>query len=130
MSSNAVVSWLNIQSSTCRFPAEYSVICICILGHSICKMTVLPSSSAPQLYSNTPSDFDFKLERWVYLFSLLLLVVHFGIFSFGFHFYSLAQEFRSLTEFAEHLSANVDIVFPVIHGKFGEDGGIQVSSCQ
>ncbi|XP_048558395.1 D-alanine--D-alanine ligase-like [Triticum urartu] len=55
----------------------------------------------PQLYSNTPSDFHFKLE-------------------------SLAQEFGSLCEFVEHLAANVDIVFPVIHGKFGEDGGIQV----
>uniref|UniRef100_M8AND1 Uncharacterized protein n=1 Tax=Aegilops tauschii TaxID=37682 RepID=M8AND1_AEGTA len=43
----------------------------------------------------------------------------------NFTFYSLAQEFGSLSEFAEHLAANVDIVFPVIHGKFGEDGGIQ-----
>uniref|UniRef100_A0A2N9FES5 D-alanine--D-alanine ligase N-terminal domain-containing protein n=1 Tax=Fagus sylvatica TaxID=28930 RepID=A0A2N9FES5_FAGSY len=25
----------------------------------------------------------------------------------------------------EHLAASVDIVFPVIHGRFGEDGGIQ-----
>uniref|UniRef100_A0A453AKY7 ATP-grasp domain-containing protein n=1 Tax=Aegilops tauschii subsp. strangulata TaxID=200361 RepID=A0A453AKY7_AEGTS len=58
------------------------------------------SCFTPQLYSNTPSDFDFKLE-------------------------SLAQEFSTLSEFAEHLAANVDIVFPVIHGKFGEDGGIQ-----
>uniref|UniRef100_A0ACD5YZB4 Uncharacterized protein n=1 Tax=Avena sativa TaxID=4498 RepID=A0ACD5YZB4_AVESA len=64
-----------------------------------CGMNAFGISPA-QLYSNTPSDFDFKLE-------------------------SLAQEFQSLTEFAEHLSANVDIVFPVIHGKFGEDGGIQ-----
>ncbi|CAN6206535.1 unnamed protein product [Urochloa humidicola] len=56
--------------------------------------------SPAQLYSNTPSDFDFKLE-------------------------SLAQGFHSLSDFAEHLSTNVDIVFPVIHGKFGEDGGIQ-----
>ncbi|KAE8792118.1 hypothetical protein D1007_33271 [Hordeum vulgare] len=64
-----------------------------------CGMNAFAISPA-QLYSNTPSDFDFKLE-------------------------SLAQEFGSLTEFAEHLAANVDIVFPVIHGKFGEDGGIQ-----
>lgn len=56
--------------------------------------------SPAQLYSNTPSDFDFKLE-------------------------SLAQGFQSLFDFAQHLAANVDIVFPVIHGKFGEDGGIQ-----
>lgn len=56
--------------------------------------------SPAQLYSNTPADFDFKLE-------------------------SLAQAFHSLCEFAEHLALSVDIVFPVIHGRFGEDGGIQ-----
>ncbi|KAL4572453.1 hypothetical protein LXL04_019230 [Taraxacum kok-saghyz] len=56
--------------------------------------------SSAQVYSNTPADFDFKLE-------------------------SLAQGFETLTEFAEHLAASVDIVFPVIHGRFGEDGGIQ-----
>ncbi|WVZ67162.1 hypothetical protein U9M48_016282 [Paspalum notatum var. saurae] len=56
--------------------------------------------SPAQLYSNTPLDFDFKLE-------------------------SLAQGFDSLSDFADHLATNVDIVFPVIHGKFGEDGGIQ-----
>nr|CAB3455374.1 unnamed protein product [Digitaria exilis] len=56
--------------------------------------------SPAQLYSNTPSDFDFKLE-------------------------SLALGFQSLSDFADHLATNVDIVFPVIHGKFGEDGGIQ-----
>ncbi|XP_076902975.1 uncharacterized protein LOC143557897 [Bidens hawaiensis] len=56
--------------------------------------------SSAQVYSNTPADFDFKLE-------------------------SVAQGFDTLTEFAEHLAASVDIVFPVIHGRFGEDGGIQ-----
>lgn len=56
--------------------------------------------SSAQVYSNTPADFDFKLE-------------------------SLAQGFGSLSEFAEHLVGNVDIVFPAIHGRFGEDGGIQ-----
>ncbi|KAL7587574.1 uncharacterized protein LOC111917586 [Lactuca sativa] len=56
--------------------------------------------SSAQVYSNTPADFDFKLE-------------------------SLAQGFETLTDFAEHLAAYVDIVFPVIHGRFGEDGGIQ-----
>ncbi|XP_048542416.1 uncharacterized protein LOC125521401 isoform X2 [Triticum urartu] len=61
------------------------------------EFVILPA----QLYSNTPSDFDFKLE-------------------------SLAQEFGSLSEFAEHLAANVDIVFPVIHGKFCEGDGIQM----
>ncbi|CAH8383496.1 unnamed protein product [Eruca vesicaria subsp. sativa] len=56
--------------------------------------------SPAQVYSNTPADFDFKLE-------------------------SLAQGFGSLSEMAEHLASAVDIVFPVIHGRFGEDGGIQ-----
>ncbi|KAH9673232.1 D-alanine-D-alanine ligase family [Citrus sinensis] len=56
--------------------------------------------SSAQVYSNTPADFDFKLE-------------------------SLAQGFGSLSEFGEHLVGNVDIVFPAIHGRFGEDGGIQ-----
>ncbi|KAG0564611.1 hypothetical protein KC19_8G125200 [Ceratodon purpureus] len=53
-----------------------------------------------QMYSNTPSDFDFKIT-------------------------STARSFRSHTEFLEHLQATSDIVFPVLHGQFGEDGGIQ-----
>ncbi|XP_020578177.1 uncharacterized protein LOC110023213 isoform X2 [Phalaenopsis equestris] len=64
-----------------------------------CDFNAYAISSA-QLYSNTPADFDFKLE-------------------------SLAHAFSSLTAFAEHLAISVDIVFPVIHGRFGEDGGIQ-----
>lgn len=56
--------------------------------------------SSAQVYSNTPADFDFKLE-------------------------SLAQSFQNLSDFAKHLATAVDIVFPVIHGQFGEDGGIQ-----
>ncbi|CAI7802040.1 unnamed protein product [Closterium sp. NIES-53] len=40
-------------------------------------------------------------------------------------FCSMASPFPSLSAFAAHLSHEVDIVFPVIHGKFGEDGGIQ-----
>ncbi|KAL4189833.1 hypothetical protein AMTRI_Chr08g209020 [Amborella trichopoda] len=64
-----------------------------------CNMNAHAISSA-QIYSNTPADFDFKLE-------------------------SLAHSFKSLSEFTEHLAASVDIVFPVIHGRFGEDGGIQ-----
>ncbi|KAL2330630.1 hypothetical protein Fmac_018211 [Flemingia macrophylla] len=56
--------------------------------------------SSAQVYSNTPADFDFKLE-------------------------SLAQSFQTLADLAKHLATAVDIVFPVIHGQFGEDGGIQ-----
>lgn len=48
-----------------------------------------------QLYSNTPSDFNFKLK----VEDRLLNVVN--------------------------LLREVNLVFPVIHGKYGEDGGIQ-----
>ncbi|KAL8039013.1 hypothetical protein ABFS82_10G007900 [Erythranthe guttata] len=64
-----------------------------------CNLKPYAISSA-QVYSNTPADFDFKLE-------------------------SLAHGFESLSDFVEHLATSVDIVFPVIHGRFGEDGGIQ-----
>ncbi|KAL2500278.1 D-alanine--D-alanine ligase family [Forsythia ovata] len=64
-----------------------------------CNLKAYAISSA-QVYSNTPADFDFKLE-------------------------TLAQGFQSLSDFLEHLATSVDIVFPVIHGRFGEDGGIQ-----
>ncbi len=52
------------------------------------------------LYSNTPSDFDFKL--------------------------SSSPEARSLStrELEEHLRRG-DFAFPVMHGVFGEDGGVQ-----
>ncbi|GLT89350.1 hypothetical protein SLE2022_073350 [Rubroshorea leprosula] len=73
---------------------------LCVSCYYIdCDLNAYAISSA-QVYSNTPADFDFKLE-------------------------SLAQCFQSLSEFAEHLAASADIVFPVIHGRFGEDGGIQ-----
>ena len=54
--------------------------------------------SKGQLYSNTPSDFDFKLE----------------------------QHAKELSEFnlVKILKA-VDITFPCIHGAFGEDGELQ-----
>ncbi|KAK7395025.1 hypothetical protein VNO78_15566 [Psophocarpus tetragonolobus] len=64
-----------------------------------CNLNAFAISSA-QVYSNTPADFDFKLE-------------------------SLAQSFQTLSDLAKHLAKAVDIVFPVIHGQFGEDGGIQ-----
>lgn len=50
------------------------------------------------LYSNTPSDFDFKLKY--------------------------EGKFLSDEEFAAELK-RCDIVFPVIHGKYGEDGALQ-----
>ena len=54
--------------------------------------------STIQLYSNTPSDFDFKLQQT-----------------------STALSIKSLIKILK----SVDIVFPVIHGPFGEDGEIQ-----
>lgn len=54
--------------------------------------------SKSQLYSNTPSDFDFKLQQ-------------------------TAQPLNEKT--LANLLKKTDIVFPVIHGAFGEDGEIQ-----
>lgn len=51
-----------------------------------------------QLYSNTPSDFDFKLRETAKALSQTAL---------------------------KHLLKSCDIAFPVMHGQFGEDGGIQ-----
>jgi D-alanine--D-alanine ligase len=54
--------------------------------------------STAQLYSNTPSDFDFKLQE--------------------------TAKPLNTKQFVQALRA-VDIVFPVMHGAYGEDGGIQ-----
>lgn len=54
--------------------------------------------SRAQLYSNTPSDFDFKLKTHAKFLSKTAL---------------------------KKLLQSVDIAFPVMHGAFGEDGGIQ-----
>jgi D-alanine--D-alanine ligase len=54
--------------------------------------------SRGQLYSNTPSDFDFKLRSTAEALS--------------------DRRLRALLK-------GVDLAFPVMHGKFGEDGGIQ-----
>lgn len=56
--------------------------------------------SRAQMYCNTPSDFDFKLQNG-------------------------AERFESHHAFAEDLRRRVDIVFPALHGVWGEDGGIQ-----
>lgn len=62
---------------------------------SFCHFYVL---STAQLYSNTPSDFDFKLASTARQLSLAEIILF-------------------LRQF--------DIVFPVIHGTFGEDGKLQ-----
>src|SRR3989338_6622934 len=54
--------------------------------------------SKSQLYSNTPSDFDFKLQSTARFLSQTALKM---------------------------LLKSVDLAFPVMHGQFGEDGGIQ-----
>lgn len=54
--------------------------------------------SGSQLYSNTPSDFDFKLRETAKLLSVSAL---------------------------KNLLKSCDLAFPVMHGAFGEDGGIQ-----
>ncbi len=54
--------------------------------------------SKAQLYSNTPLDFDFKLDE--------------------------KAKSLSLAELSKVLRA-VDLAFPIMHGYFGEDGGIQ-----
>ncbi len=54
--------------------------------------------SKAQLYSNTPSDFDFKLKR-----------------------FSDPLGEKELVKFLSSL----DMIFPVMHGPFGEDGKIQ-----
>lgn len=54
--------------------------------------------SKSQLYSNNPSDFDFKLQT--------------------------TSQKISKEELIKYLK-NVDMVFPIIHGKFGEDGELQ-----
>jgi D-alanine--D-alanine ligase len=54
--------------------------------------------STAQLYSNTPSDFDFKLQQTAKKLSPTAL---------------------------KTLLKSTDLAFPVMHGQFGEDGGIQ-----
>lgn len=56
------------------------------------------SLSSSQLYSNTPSDFDFKLDQM-----------------------TTKLDEKSLQEFFK----NIDLAFPVIHGRYGEDGQVQ-----
>jgi D-alanine--D-alanine ligase len=55
--------------------------------------------SSSQIYSNTPSDFDFKLAT--------------------------TAESLTLEELIRELKTDTDIVLPVIHGIFGEDGDLQ-----
>jgi len=60
-----------------------------------------PLSNA-QLYSNTPSDFDFKLAKD-----------------------GNGEPFTSPEHLVEHLKTSADVVFPMIHGEWGECGQLQ-----
>lgn len=88
---------LNSARSVLDHLEAEDVLVSCYYLNKKLEFFAIPSA---QMYSNTPSDFDFKIA-------------------------STAQSFRSHTEFLEHLEATSDIVFPVLHGQFGEDGGIQ-----
>ena len=61
--------------------------------------------SPAQLYSNTPADFDFKLKEM-----------------------ATKLDHQALKD----LLKSVDLVFPVIHGAYGEDGELQafLEECQ
>lgn len=80
---------------------------------------ILILSSRGEVYS------DSETRSLEYTIQLAAAAAAATTFVFG-GVYSLAQGFSSLSDLAEHLVSAVDIVFPVIHGRFGEDGGIQV----
>lgn len=65
--------------------------------------------SQSQLYSNTPSDFDFKLQQ----------AAEEGGVS------DQARGLGSLEELVKHMKGHVHVAFPAVHGRFGEDGALQ-----
>jgi D-alanine-D-alanine ligase-like ATP-grasp enzyme len=69
--------------------------------------------STKQMYSNTPSDFDFKLRK-----------TNLGERSDDDE-ESTARTFPDPTALAAYLASRNAVAFPAIHGAFGEDGGIQ-----
>lgn len=56
--------------------------------------------SPSQLYANTPADFEYKLP-------------------------SCATKFESVAAMVDHIKGTADVVFPTVHGAFGEDGELQ-----
>ena len=64
--------------------------------------------SAKQMYSNTPSDFDFKLRGRA-----------------GGDETSSPTFFPDPASLASHLAARRAVAFPAVHGTFGEDGSLQ-----
>lgn len=71
---------------------------ICVIPLYVDYQCQFYELSPSQLYSNTPADFDFKLDQMAT---------------------KLDQD--QLKSFF----SNIDIAFPLIHGAFGEDGGLQ-----
>lgn len=64
--------------------------------------------SHAQLYSNTPSDFDYKLQQQQK-----------GIGG------GAEMALGDLDGLIRHVATHADVVIPSIHGRFGEDGGLQ-----
>lgn len=62
-----------------------------------------------QLYSNTPSDFDYKLRQ------------ERSEGGVG----DRSRGLGSLESLGEHVKGHCHVVMPAVHGRFGEDGGLQ-----
>lgn len=60
--------------------------------------------SAAQLYSHTPKDFDYKLSAGELKLE--------------------GDPFDTPEALAAHLKETADVVFPTVHGRWGEDGGL------
>ena len=75
--------------------------------------------STKQMYSNTPSDFDFKLRRSVHRDAARLTGAEISESETSDSF------FPDPASLASHLAARRAIAFPAVHGAFGEDGDLQ-----
>jgi D-alanine-D-alanine ligase-like ATP-grasp enzyme len=61
-----------------------------------------PQVSAAQLYSHSPRDFDYKLASG--------------------ELAPVGGPFRELSDLTAHIAATANVAFPVVHGRWGEDG--------
>ena len=75
--------------------------------------------STKQMYSNTPSDFDFKLRRSVHRDAARLTGAEISESETSDSF------FPDPASLASHLAARRAVAFPAVHGAFGEDGDLQ-----
>ena len=74
------------------------------------------SIDTAQMYSNTPEDFDFKLSAGA---------AHADEAPSQEGGSSTGYMFESLEALGAHLGRHADLALPVMHGRFGEDGGVQ-----